>query len=171
VNHKAPERRHPDILALAYAEKILGAGESATLWRRLVKDEEKALSLSVSVDERRGPSLVRVFSIARPGVPLADVEAEIEAAFARLAAEGPTEAEMERARRMLSAELVRGTQTTQSIAFLLTEYALYDGDPEIWRVDVERLLAVDRAAVREACARTFTPERRSVVEVRPESAP
>ncbi len=170
VNHKAPERRHPDLLALAYAQKILGAGESATLWRRLVKDEEKALSLSVSVDERRGPSLVRVFSIARPGVPLAVLEAEIEAAFARLSGEGPTEAEMERARKMLSAELVRGTQTTQSIAFLLTEYALYDGDPGLWRDDVERLLALDRAAVRDGCARTFTPERRSVVEVRPESA-
>jgi zinc protease len=169
VNHKAPERRHPDLLALAYAEKILGAGESATLWRRLVKDEEKALSLSVSIDERRGPSLVRVFSIARPGVPLADLECGIEAAFDRLSGEGPTETEMERARKLLSAELVRGTQTTQSIAFLLTEYALYDGDPRLWRDDVERLFALDRAAVRDACARTFTPARRSVVEVRPEA--
>jgi len=168
VNHKAPERRHPDLFALAYAEKILGGGESATLWRRLVKDEEKALSLSISVDERRGPSLVRVFSIARPGVPLSVLENEIEAALVRLAADGPTEAEMERARRMLAAELIRGTQTTQSIAFLLTEYGLYDGDPSLWRTDVARLLALDRADVRDACARTFVSSRRSVVEVLPE---
>ena len=168
VNHKAPERRHPDLFALAYAEKILGGGESATLWRRLVKDEEKALSLSVSVDERRGPSLVRVFSIARPGVPLSVLENEIEAALLRLAADGPTEAEMERARRMLAAELIRGTQTTQSIAFLLTEYGLYDGDPSLWRTDVALLLALDRADVRDACARTFVSSRRSVVEVLPE---
>ncbi len=170
VNVKAPPRRHPDALALLYAEKILGGGESGTLWRRLVKDEEKALSLSVHLDERRGPSLFRVFGIARPGVPLGVLEAEIRSALRKLADGGPAADEMERARRMLAADMVRGAQTTQAVAFLLSEYGLYDGDPGGWREDYERILSLSAADVREAARRVFAPERVSVVEVVPEEA-
>ncbi|MGA7989833.1 MAG: pitrilysin family protein, partial [Thermoanaerobaculia bacterium] len=88
LNFKVPDRRHPDLFALSYAEKVLGSGESGRLWRRLVKDDELALSLSISLDERRGPSLFRFFAIARPGVAPERLEAEILADVARLAAEG-----------------------------------------------------------------------------------
>lgn len=162
---KAPPRRHPDNLALLYAEKVLSGGESGFLWRRLVKDGESALSFSAHLDERRGPSLFRTFAVARPGTALVDLEREVSAGLARLAAEGPTPAEHERARRMLAFDTVRATQTTQSLAFLLSEYGLYDGDPLLFREDVGRLLSMTPAEVREACARCFAPERRTVVEV------
>lgn len=165
LNVKGPARRESDAFALLYAEKILGGGESATLWRRLVKDEEKALSLSVHFDERRGPSLFRIFAIARAGVSLEALERGIRESLGRLADAGPLPPEMERARRMLAADMVRSTQTTQAVAFLLSEYGLYDRDPRLWREDFERILAVDAAAVRDAAGRLFTPERISVVEV------
>ncbi len=167
VNAKGPARREADAFALLYAEKILGGGESATLWRRLVKDEELALSLSVHFDERRGPSLFRVFAIARAGVAHRRLEEEIRSALVRLADGGPTAAEMERARRLLFADMVRSTQTTQAVAFLLSEYGLYDGAPGLWREDFERILSRDAEAVRGAAARAFVPERISAVEIHP----
>jgi predicted Zn-dependent peptidase len=167
VNFKVSERRHPDSFALSIVERILGAGESGRLWRRLVKDESLALSLSVSLDERRGPSLFRVFSLARPGVTLERLEAEILLDLERFAADGPTPREMERNRRMILASAVRATQTTQAIAFLLSEYGVYDGDPGLFPRDVEAVLALDAAAVREAAARLLVAARRSVVTVVP----
>ena len=140
---------------------------SGRLWRRLVKDDSLALSLSVSLDERRGPSLFRIFSLARPGVTLERLEAEILGDLSRFAADGPTPREMERARRLLLSSAVRATQTTQSIAFLLSEYGLYDGDPGLFPHDVEAVLALDAAAVRDAAARLLVAPRRSVVTVVP----
>ena len=167
VVFKAPPRRHPDLLALTYAEKILGGGESSRLWRRLVKDEEKALSLSLSVDERRGPSLFRIFSVLRPGTRLEELEEDVRRGLETFAAEGPTPAEMERARRMFLSGAVRATQTTQSVAFLLSEYGLYDRDADLWREDFAALLDVTAAEVRDAAARTFVPVRTTVVTVVP----
>ena len=69
-----------------------------------------------------------------------------------------------------SAELasaVRATQTTQAIAFLLSEYGLYDGDPGLFRHDIEAVLALDASAVRDAAARLLVASRRSVVTVTP----
>jgi predicted Zn-dependent peptidase len=137
------------------------------MWRRLVKDDTIALSLSVNLDERRGPSLFRVFALARPGVTLARLEEEILSDLTRFAAEGPTPREMDRARRMLSAEAIRATQTTQAVAFLLSEYGVYDHDPGLWKSDFETLLDLDAARVRDAAARLFVPARRSVVTVVP----
>jgi predicted Zn-dependent peptidase len=170
VNFKVPERRHPDLFALSVVERVLGAGETGRLWRRLVKDDSLALSLSVSLDERRGPSLFRVFGLARPGVTLERLESEILGDLERFASDGPTPRELERARRLLLASAVRATQTTQAIAFLLSEYGLYDADPGLFRHDVEAILALDGAAVREAAARLLVASRRSVVTVEPGEA-
>ena len=170
VNAKGPARREADAFALLYVEKILAGGESGTLWRRLVKDEELALSVSIHFDERRGPSLFRVFAIARAGIPHAALEDEIRSALARLAAEGPAPLEMERARRLLFADMVRSTQTTQAVAFLLSEYGLYDGQTGLWRDDFERILSLEAADVRAAAARVFAPERISAVEIHPSGA-
>jgi zinc protease len=170
VIHKLPPRRHPDLLALVYAERILSGGESGRMWRRLVKDDELALSLSASIDERRGPSLFRVFALARPGIPLERLEAEILKDLTRFMEEGPGPREMDRARRMLSADAIRATQTTQAVAFLLSEYGVYDHDPGLWKSDFEALLDVDAAQVRDAAARLFVPAGRSVVTVHPAEA-
>jgi zinc protease len=170
LNFKVADRRHPDLFALSYAEKVLGAGESGRLWRRLVKDDELALSLTVALDERRGPSLFRFFAIARPGVAPERLEAEILADVARLAAEGPTPREMERVRRVITAGAIRATQTTQAVAFLLSEYGVYDGDPNLWRRDLDEVLAVEAEHVRDAVQRWLVAARRSVVAVRPAEA-
>src|SRR5204863_10217912 len=94
VNHKVGPRRDADLLALTYVEKILSGGESGRLWRRLVRDRELALSMSVSIDERRGPSLFRTFTLARPGTTLPRLETEMKDELHRMATDGPTPREM-----------------------------------------------------------------------------
>ena len=128
----------------------------------------KALTLSLSIDERRGPSLFRVFSILRPGTGLDELEADVRRGLDELAADGPSPAEMERARRMILSDAVRATQTTQSVAFVLSEYGLYDGNADLWREDFGALLDVTAAEVRAAAARTFTPLRATVLTVVPD---
>jgi predicted Zn-dependent peptidase len=164
---KVPPRRHSDLHALSMLDRILGGGESSRLWRRLVKDEEKALSLSINLDERRGPSLLRFFSVARPGTSLDEIEAAIWIALDEIASVGPTAAEMERARRMILSEAVRATQTTQAVAFLLSEYGLYDDDPGLWRTDYAALLEVDGKKVQEVAGRLLVRTSASILAVHP----
>ncbi len=171
VAFKVPRRRDPALRGLAYVERILAGGESGKLWRRLVKDEEKALSLSVSLEERRGPSMFRFFALARPGTTLEALEAEILGELSRFAAEGPTPREMARVKRTFAADAVRSTQTTQAIAFLLSEYGLFDRAPGLWREDFEALLETDAASVRAAAAEWLNPSRAAIIQVVPGREP
>jgi predicted Zn-dependent peptidase len=77
---------------------------------------------------------------------------------------------MDRVRRVIEAGAVRATQTTQAVAFLLSEYGLYDGDPGLWRRDLDEVLSVEAEHVRDAVERWLVPARRSIVAVRPAEA-
>ena len=134
-----------------------------------MKDDSLALSLSVSLDERRGPSLFRIFSLARPGVTLERLEAEILGDLARFAARRADAArDGAGAPAALGRSAVRATQTTQSIAFLLSEYGLYDGDPGLLPRRRRGGPRAGRAPRSATPRRGFSsPQRRSVVTVVP----
>jgi predicted Zn-dependent peptidase len=164
---KAPPRRTREFFALLYAEKILMGGESGRLWRTLVKNSETALTVAASADERRGPCLFRIFAVGRSDVSLATLEKTIWQELESLASSGPSDREMSRARRMLASDMIRGTQTTQALAFLISEYALFDRDASLWKPDFESILEMTPEEVTHCIRLVFTRDRSSCLHVLP----
>ncbi len=120
LSWRTVEARHADTPALAVLESILGAGITARLHQALV---EKSLALSVSAVawQLRDPALFSVFAPVRPGVAPAEVEAVIRQEIARIAADSVTEAECEKARTQLEAQVVFDRDSTDQIAASLSE--------------------------------------------------
>lgn len=112
--------RHADTPALAVLGNVLGGGLTARLHLALV---EKSLALSVSVVpwQLRDPGLFSVFAPVRPGIDPAVVEETIRAEVARVAAEGVTEAETEKARTQIEAEVIFDRDSTDQVAASLSE--------------------------------------------------
>jgi zinc protease len=112
--------RHADTPALAVLGNVLGGGLTARLHLALV---ETSLALSVSVVpwQLRDPALFSVFAPVRPGVDPAVVEETIRAEVARVAAEGVTEAETEKARTQIEAEVIFDRDSTDQVAASLSE--------------------------------------------------
>jgi zinc protease len=84
---------------------------------------EKSLALSVTVVpwQLRDPALFSVFAPVRPGVEPAAVEAAIREEASRVAREGATEAETEKARTQIEAEVIFDRDSTDQIAASLSE--------------------------------------------------
>ncbi|MBM4119239.1 insulinase family protein, partial [bacterium] len=74
---------------------VLGTGKTSRLYQRLVYDLQIAQELEVSVDRRELCSLFMIDATARPGVPLARLETEIDAVLAGVLAKGVTAAELD----------------------------------------------------------------------------
>jgi zinc protease len=136
--------RHPDTPALAALGNVLGGGLTSRLHLALV---EKSLALSVTVVpwQLRDPALFSVFAPVRPGVEPEVVERTIRAEAARVAAEGVTEAEAEKARTQIEAEVIFERDSTDQVAASLSE-AIAVADWE-WYADypdrVRRVTAED----------------------------
>ncbi|HZT60701.1 MAG TPA: pitrilysin family protein [Pyrinomonadaceae bacterium] len=164
---KVPTRRTPDYYALALASDLLLDGDSSRLYQRLVKDEESVVGIQGGIGERRGPSTLYVFAIPKPGHPTDEIRATIQHEVERLAAEGPTPDEMEKLHNTLLNDAVRSRQSTLYRAQRLAEYALYDGDPEIFNNELERYLAVTPEEIKAAVSRYLLTDNHSVMDVVP----
>ena len=120
LSWRTVEARHADTPALAVLGNILGGGITARLHQALV---EKSLALSVTVVpwQLRDPALFSVFAPVRPGVEPSEVEAVVRQEIARVASGSVTEAECEKARTQIEAEVVFDRDSTDQIAASLSE--------------------------------------------------
>src|SRR5713226_712939 len=150
LSWRSVEARHPDTPALALAGNVLGGGVTSRLYQALV---ETSLALSVTVVpwQLKDPGLFSVFAPVRPGVEPAVVETAIREEIARFAREGVTEAEAEKARTQIEAEVIFDRDSTDQIAASLSEaiavadWEWYANYPEaIRRVSVEDVQRVAR---------------------------
>ena len=167
---KAPARRTPDYYPLALAGDLLLEGESSRLYQKLVKGDESVVAVQGGIGERRGPSSLYLFAIPKPGRTTEEIRRTVREEIRRLAAEGPTPAEMEKLRNGLLNDFVRGCQSTMFRAQRLAEYALYDGDPALVNSELERYLDVTPAQLRDAVARYLDTDDHALIEVVPDGA-
>jgi zinc protease len=164
---KIPERRTPDFYALSLAGTLLFEGDSSRLYQKLVKGDESVVSIEGGVDERRGPSALYIFALPKPGEEVSTIREQIFQEIKRIAADGPTEAEMEKLRNSLCNEAVRGRQSTMYRAQRLAEFALYDSDPHLVDSELDQYLAVSAGDIKNAVERYMDVDNRVVLDIVP----
>ena len=164
---KIPARRTPDFYALSLAGSLLFEGDSSRLYQKLVKGDESVVSIEGGVDERRGPSALYIFALPKPGEDVEVIRRQIFDEIGRIAADGPTEAEMEKLRNSLSNDSVRGRQSTMYRAQRLAEFALYDSDPRLVDSELDHFLNVTAADIKQAAARHLDTTNRVVLDIIP----
>lgn len=171
---KIPERRKPAFYALSLASHLLFEGESARLYQKLVKGEESVVQIQGGIDERRGPSGVFIVVIPKPDSEAAQIRDSIFREITDLSTRGPSEEEMEKLRNSLFNGAVRSRQSSQYRSQQLAEFALYDGDPELFNTDLQNYLDVTAAQIRDAVSQYLDNDNRVLLEIVPgthEAAP
>lgn len=158
-----PELLHEDAPALSLMANLLTGGRTARLYRRLIVQDRVASGVSASLGP--GDRFPQLFQIdATPLAPhaAADVEAAVYEEIARLAAEGPSQEELQRVRNQLAAGSIRRLQSHLGLAFQLVESEALFGD---WRETFRqpgRVNAVTPDDVRRVARTYFTAENRTV---------
>ena len=158
----------PDSALLDLAATTLGSGCASRLYRAV---RERGLAASVSAYDY-GTTEVGVFVVhaeTQPEQTMAAARA-IWAQLGELRANGPTEQELERARRLYEARWVRRFETMEGQANYLAEWEAM-GD---WRMGDEylaRIMSATPREVRDAVRRHLDTEQAGIVVYRPQSAP
>ena len=135
-----------------------------------MKGDESVVSIEGGVDERRGPSALYIFALPKPGEEVSKIREQIFDEIRRIAAEGPTEAEMEKLRNSLCNDAVRGRQSTMYRAQRLAEFALYDSDPRLVDSELDHYLGVTGEDIKRAISRYMNVENRVVLDIVPAAA-
>ncbi|WP_141698545.1 insulinase family protein, partial [Streptomyces lushanensis] len=145
-----------------------GGGESSRLHNRLVRRDRTAVAAGFGLLRLAGaPSLGWLDVKTSGGVEIPRIEAAVDEELARLAAEGPTAEEMERAQAQLEREWLDRLGTVAGRADELCRFAVLFGDPQLALTAVTRVLDITAEEVRAVAAARLRPDNRAVLVYEP----
>jgi predicted Zn-dependent peptidase len=161
LGHRMPVFGTDAFEALNVAGDLLGAGRASRLYRVLVRERQLAQDVTVfPFPIVGGASMFTMWATARPGIDPADLEAALLAEVDRLAADGPSDAELARVRNLHAAAVESSLERIAERADRLSMYTCLFDEPERINSEVSRYLAVGPDRIREAMAATLRADNR-----------
>jgi len=122
IGYHAPQVGHADSHALRAVEALLATGKSSRLYRRLVEGDQSVSLVDATYHEHFDPSLFYFQAEIKPGQKIEMVEQAIYDELERIKSGDASEAEIEKARRQIEAELVLNNEDPLQEAMLLGRY-------------------------------------------------
>ena len=121
----AGDKRFPTLELLT---TILSQGESSRLNQRLVEREQAAVQAGAFAEAGFDPGLLWIYAMLPPGGDAAKVEMLLDDELGKIARDGVTAAELEKARNLQLSEFWRGMATINGKARALGTYEVFEGD-------------------------------------------
>jgi len=159
-----------DTPALELLSAMLTTGESSRLHRQLVEDSQLAISVGGFVQAGFDPGLFNLFATLPAGGDVAVVEARIGAELARIAAEGVSAAELDKARKQKLAQFWRGMATISGKAQALGSAQVFHGDYRKLFETPQRYAAVSVDDIRRVAAKYLGDNQRTIGTLLPLAA-
>jgi predicted Zn-dependent peptidase len=168
---KTPPAGHSDIEALDVAGEILSGGRSSRVYRRLIHEEQIALSAHSVNSELAGAGVFGAYASVRPSESIDRVEASFLEEIARLRDEPVTAGELDKAKRQLEVSMVHALTTNAAIARRIGYDVTILGAIRPLEDRLAAIQAVDAADVQRVAQTYLTDEGRNVVHVVPPPEP
>ncbi|WP_246167836.1 M16 family metallopeptidase [Propionivibrio limicola] len=158
--------------ALEMLAAILDGHEAARFSKRLVKEQRLAVAAGAGYDSTaRGPGMFYLHGSPTSGRSRAELEAGFRAELARVAKDGVTAEELERARAQLVASQIYKLDSMFAQAMEIGQFEAA-GIP--YRADkrmIEKLQSVTAAEIKAVAARYFGDDQLTVAELDPQPLP
>jgi len=161
----APKTGHPDAEALDVLSQILSAGRSSRLYRKLVDDEQQALSAEGGYWELNDAGLFYAFATVRPDARIERVEELFMGEIERVQREGVTAGEVEKAKRQLEVAYVNSLATSHALASRIGREVSTFGHVRPLEERIRAIQAVTPEDVKRVANTYLKRDKRSVVHV------
>lgn len=158
VAYRFPAHDDVDTPALSLLDLILGSGESSRLNRALVRETKSAVQAQTLMMPRRLSSTLLVVAIANQGASIDDLKQQMHDEVERIAREGVTEEELQKAKNAYRSRNVFGRQTTYQVAERVQHFVHYHRSLDDMHTDLERYLSVTRDDILRAAGKYLARE-------------
>lgn len=159
-----------DYPALEILTTILARGQSSRLHQRLVEQAQVAVDTGAFAEAGFDPGLLWIYAMLPPGGDVAKVETLLDDELQKLATQGVTPAELEKARNLKLASFWRGMATINGKAQVLGQYEVYSGDYRKAFEAPAAFAAVTAADVQALAKKILRKQNRTVGLIQPTTA-
>jgi zinc protease len=136
--------------------QVLSSGKSSRLYKRLVYDDQIATDVQAAASLSEIAGVFFVQASARPGQSLSKVEKAIDEEMAKLIAEGPTAAEMQRVKAEYRARFIRGIERIGGFggkSDVLASNQVFAGTADHYKTTLKRVANATAADLKAAATR------------------
>ena len=174
IGYPGPARRTPEYNALVMLDLVLTGGDSSRFQQHLVKGRKSVIQYEANLGwpfagstDYKDPGVYAMMLLYNPSFRSEQILAQVEEELDKIRTEGVDEAELERTRTYLRSSRIRQLQSSRSRAIFLGRYELLDGNPEYVNTELDDLVAVTSAGIRNAAREYFDPRKRTVLDIVP----
>jgi zinc protease len=161
VKDLAPDDASLDILAY-----VMAGEKNSRLTQALVYESQLASDVDAYQDGKRIAGDFTIVTTAKPDQPLPPLQDVIERELNRIAAEGPTERELDQAKNAIEAGYLRRLERVNSKADALNSFYVRTGVADGFQAQIDRYRAVTPADVQRV-AKQYLRAARVIVSVVP----
>ncbi|MCH7747662.1 MAG: insulinase family protein [Acidobacteria bacterium] len=167
VAHHITYDGHPDAYPLHIAAKVLSDGQSSRIYRRLVYDEQLAISAFGDRSIIDDPNLFYAVSIVQPGRTPEESAAALIREFDRLQTELISDQELQRAKNQFARDYVFGRSSVEQKASILSHAEVIHDDITTADAEFDIFMHITKEDVRRVARTYFTKENRLVLTILP----
>ena len=159
---RSPVFGSDDYYSASVTAALLGLRRGSRLQRTLVRERQIAADAGAfTFDLAKGSDLLVVDVTARPEIPVAQLEEEVEREIDLLYREGVSKGEVERAIALIETDLVASLQSAGERADRLSMFATYFGSPQLINEQADRYRAVTLESVNALVSERFAEDNRA----------
>tara|TARA_B100000446_G_C10470302_1_gene312237 strand:- start:243 stop:1004 length:762 start_codon:yes stop_codon:yes gene_type:complete len=167
IAHRIPHDGHPDSYPLHVASKILSDGQSSRIYRRLVYEEQLALTAFGQGDIIEDPNLFYAVAIVQPGRNPIEAEQALVDELERLQDELVEPRELQRAKNQFARDYIIGRTSNQQKASHLAHAAVIHEDLTTADGEFEIFMQITIQDLQRVARTYFTPENRLILNIAP----
>ena len=167
VAHHITYDGHPDAYPLHIASKVLSDGQSSRIYRRLVYDEQIAVSAFGQGHIIEDPNLFYAVALVSPGRSMEQAERALIEELDRLKDEPISDAELQRSKNQFARDYIIGRMTDSQKAAHLAHAAVIHDDITTTDGEFDIFMNVNKADVQRVAHTYFTDASRLVITILP----
>ena len=167
VAHHITYDGHPDAYPLHIASKVLSDGQSSRIYRRLVYEDQVAVSAFGQGNIIEDPNLFYAVALVNPGRAPQDAERALIAELDQLKQEPISDAELQRSKNQFARDYVIGRMTDAQKAAHLAHAAVIHDDITTTDGEFDIFMNVTKDDVQRVARTYFTDENRLVLTIVP----
>lgn len=165
-----PAQGTPDSYALDMLSTLLSGGESSRLYKALVDEQKKALTVQSFPFSSEDPGLYLVFGLVNMGISPDDLEKAMDAEVEKVQKELISEQEFQKIRNQVESQFVQQNASVAGIAEQLANYHVYFGDTNLINTEIDKYNKITRQDLQRVAQKYLNKNNRVVLHYMPKSA-
>ena len=162
IAYHAVDAKSADFYTFALIDNLLTTGQSSRLYRSLVDGQQLATRINTRLGPMMDPGLFEVSAQPRAGVPVEKLEQAIYADMAKLATDGPTPEELQKAKNQYVAGFYRSLRSISGRAGVIGNEEVLFGDYHKLSSVEATVNAVTAADIQRVMKQYLKPTNRTV---------